>query len=402
MGDLWRRLGLLRFAPTVALDALLLRHLLFCLATVNFYRFQARTEWRRQIWTSIIIDDEPLEYRGTANALFAGFVTAMVIGTLLLIIMSGVSEILFSDIAGTALVGNLLLLAVLVVRAAGDYGASQYVLRHTTWRGVHWRGSRLVFAGHYLFCVAVFLLSAGLAAPLACASLAKYRMRHTAWGDYRVDFSGSAQPLWPSWLLFWLIGLLPVGFLVAPIIQASHWDLLSLYDRTADALIYIEQHGLPMLLLGLGWFAVGAAAFLNFYLHWIEWLAGHSTIGPLELTCHFPKAQFFKQIRTGLIWIFVYLVAVLTLLFAMCNGDLRFMQELTATQFVWVIAVMLTLSWFGFRFLVVTQIYLPMLQTMVAGTTVRHLAEASHAKQTVSPRMRLAEGAADLLRGDYG
>lgn len=404
MNDIWRRLGLLRFAPALPLDALLLRNLLFCLTSLNFYRFQARTEWRRQIWNSIVIDDEPLEYRGTAAALFAGFVGATVVGTLLLIILSGLSEILFANTAATAFIGNLLLLILIVLRAAGEYGASQYVLRHTLWRGIHCdrRGSQLVFAGHYLVCLIAVLLSAGLSVPLACAYLARWRMRQTSWGDYHGSFSGSAQPLWPSWLLFWLIGVLPTGLLLAPIIQASHWDLLSLYDKASDGLIYIEAHGLPMLLLGLAWLAIAAAAFLNFYISRLEWLAGHSAIGPLQFSCHLPKFQFLSGIRTGLAWIVVYLLAVLLLLFASCNGDIRFMQKLTSTQFVWVIAIILTLAWFGLRFLVTTQVYLPLLQSIIAGTNVRNLTEASQAKQVIVPRMRMAEGVTDLLRGSYG
>src|SRR5262249_46371671 len=102
------------------------------------------------------------------------------------------------------------------------YRARRYRLTRTVWRGVRFwmTGSGISYAWRAGLWTLFSMFTLGLGTPWAKASLERYKMRHTAYGDLKGRFEGSGWALfkqsWWLWILLWpsfFLFMIPVPFI---------------------------------------------------------------------------------------------------------------------------------------------------------------------------------------------
>ena len=106
------------------------------------------------------------------------------------------------------------------------YRARRYRLSRTVYRGLrfHQTGSAWRYAICAIFWWGMIGMTLGLAYPWAQASLERFKMRNTWYGDLQGGFTGSGTRLFFRGILFWLVVVAPfvLGLMVA--IGAVDWN----------------------------------------------------------------------------------------------------------------------------------------------------------------------------------
>lgn len=198
---------------TGAMAGLSLLNLLYNILTLSLWRFWGKTRVRRALWADTTLWGDPFEYTGTGAELFKGFLVAMLVVLVPLMMALNVIEAMLSD--GETL-GLPLLLAWqalgFFLLMAGLYRARRYQLGRTLWRGI--RASQAGSARRYglMACGIVLagILSAGWALPWGQARLERYRMNNTAFGDKSFVSAMDSRGLYGSFTLVWITALLAI------------------------------------------------------------------------------------------------------------------------------------------------------------------------------------------------
>jgi uncharacterized membrane protein YjgN (DUF898 family) len=194
---------------------LVMRGALLELITVGFYRFWLATDMRRHLWSNTSVGGDAPEYTGTAKELFIGFLFAMAIlvPIYLAYFLLGIEAERYKEWASTPLFLFFYLFLQFAV-----YRARRYRLTRTVWRGVRFNmgGSGWNFAWRAGLWSLVTSFTFGIALPWRQASLERYKMRHTGYGNLAARFEGTGGQLfkqvWWIWLLMW-----PSFFLMIPL-----------------------------------------------------------------------------------------------------------------------------------------------------------------------------------------
>ncbi|GLK55986.1 uncharacterized membrane protein YjgN (DUF898 family) [Methylopila capsulata] len=219
-----------------AMAPIVLKGLALSVVTLGVYRFWYQTDIRRFLWNNVEIDGDALEYTGRGLELFVGFLIALGV----LIPLYGAAALL--GIAAGAFgplvqVGVSLLVVILAQYAL--YRARRYRLTRTIWRGVRLQqtGSGWAYAGRSLGWLIVAVVTLGLAYPWMRASLERFKMRNTWYGDQQGAFDGTGGQLFRKGVLLWLfavvVGLGSAAAFLGVHYAASQEDLAA--GRTAAA-----------------------------------------------------------------------------------------------------------------------------------------------------------------------
>ena len=204
---------------------LLRRGAVLLLVTLGIYRFWLATDVRRSLWNHTEIAGDYLEYIGTARELLLGFLIAiaLLVPINIVLFLTTLSSGLLGQIAGAL---TLVLLGLLGQFAV--YRARRYRLTRTLYRGIrfHQTGAAWRYAICAIFWWATIGLTLGLAYPWAQASLERFKLRNTHYGDLQGQFVGSGTRLFFRGVLFWIVVVGPfvLGLVVA--IGAIDWDAL--------------------------------------------------------------------------------------------------------------------------------------------------------------------------------
>lgn len=234
---------------------LLVRGAVLLMFTLGIYRFWLTTDVRRFLWANTEIDGESLEYNGTAVELLIGFLAAAAIlipiyaGFFLAALDIGTfGEV--SGVAGVALLG-----------LAGQYAiyrARRYRLTRTVFRGLrfHQTGSAGIYAVRAVLWWALTAVSVGLAYPFQVASLERYKMRHTFYGDLPGRFAGAGWRLFLRGLPLWLLLMAPLALAAGALIVTVDWTALAdaLSADSDDVMARVEQSNPE--LIGAAGFAI--------------------------------------------------------------------------------------------------------------------------------------------------
>lgn len=260
----------LTFTPKIGLGSFLglsFKNALLNLVTLTLYRFWGRTEVRRRVWRSIYLNDEPFEYTGRGGELFLGFLYAMlVVGLPLLIIVAG-AQFLGPKYAVLVILPIYLVLFVLIGYAR--FSAFRYLASRTRWRGVRFqlKGSRIRYGFSYLGYLLLSIVTAGWFWPAAQRRLAAPLWDGLRFGDRRFRFSLDAarkvsiyRPFIPAALVFGVLYLVAMAIVVA-VGAGSQAARSSGPDMGMILLIYMLL--LPLGLLGIFLFAPYHAAQLR-------------------------------------------------------------------------------------------------------------------------------------------
>ena len=262
---------------------LLIRGTGLVLVTLGVYRFWLVTDIRRFLWGHTEIAGDVIEYLGTARELLFGFLMAIAV----MAPIDAAFVLAALDLRGLGWVcGVVGLVMLLVLGQFAVYRARRYRLTRTLFRGLKFyqTGSSWRYAASAVLWWTLIVLTLGLAYPWARASLERYKMRHTFYGDLQGRFDGSGTRLFIRGFPLWLLIVAPTLASLVITVRTVDWagvaetvnhgdgDVLGgiegAYPGFAAAILYV--------LLAATWAVVAAAilypAFQAMVLRW--WLSG--------------------------------------------------------------------------------------------------------------------------------
>jgi len=229
------------------------------LVTVGFYRFWLATDMRRHLWSNTAVDGDAAEYTGTAKELLIGFLFALAIlaPIYLIYFLIGLEAERLRAFASVPLGLFFYLFAQFAI-----YRARRYRLTRTVWRGVRFwmTGSGWSYAWRAGLWALLSVLTLGIAVPWAKASLERYKMRHTAYGNLQGRFEATGWSLfkqvWWLWLLVWpsFVILIPLPFIYGAL-KAREWRWWIGGSRIGD--VSFESSLTGSALIGLYWKVIG-------------------------------------------------------------------------------------------------------------------------------------------------
>jgi uncharacterized membrane protein YjgN (DUF898 family) len=262
---------------------ILVRGAVLLMVTLGIYRFWLITDTRRFLWANTEIDGESLEYSGSALEILLGFLVAIaLLVPLYIVFFLGALDI------GTA--GPMTVFGIVSIGFIGQYAvwrARSYRLTRTVFRGLHFHqtGSGIHYAICVLFWWAAMAITLGLAYPFAQASLERFKLGNTHYGDLPGRFEGSGLRLLLRGLPLWFVVMAPTLIALSALL-AVDWSrlgrILQAGGSTGDILTRIgvqapEFYGaIGLFVVALG-FALCAAlvlfpAFQTIVMRW--WVSG--------------------------------------------------------------------------------------------------------------------------------
>ncbi|NNE22385.1 MAG: DUF898 domain-containing protein [Rhizobiales bacterium] len=196
------------YTESDGLLGLCLKNFLLTLVTLTIYRFWAKTNVRRHIWSNIKINGQSLEYTGTGMELFLGALIIFAIIGLPFIIISVAAQFLFDNpevvivvIQFTFLFGFMLLYGMAV------YRARRYRLSRTLWRGIRGTltGSSFSFSMLYFGSMLLKSMTLGWSTPAMNLNIQQRMFGDMNFGDKSFKFKGPAGPLYARYAICWIL-----------------------------------------------------------------------------------------------------------------------------------------------------------------------------------------------------
>lgn len=254
------------------------------LVTLGLYRFWYVTSVRRFLWGATEIEGDALEYTGRGRDLFIGFLIALAV-VIPLYVLFAIAGLMMGPAAQVALqpVSTLILL---VLAQFALFRARRYRLTRTLWRGVRMgqSGSGFAYAGRSLGWGLATVVTLGLAYPFMRASLERYKMTNTWFGDQQGAFAGTGGGLLKRGILLWLIGWIFVGGTLAYAAWVQEGFALAGEElQTSKALIGVY--------VGLCVLAIPVLLALYQAIEF-RWWAQSSSVGPARFDCDIAMTDF--------------------------------------------------------------------------------------------------------------
>ena len=277
---------------------ILVRGALLLTVTLGLYRFWLVTDVRRYLWLHTEIAGDGLEYVGTARELLLGFLIAiaLLVPVYVLFFIAALDLGFIGRISGVLAFATLALLGQFAI-----YRARRYRLTRTVFRGLrfHQTGSAWRYAVCALFWWGMVALTLGLAYPFAQASLERFKMGNTFYGELKGRFDGSGWGLFFRGFLMWLLVMGPfvLGVLVA--VAAVDWAALAELMRRRDNVINaIEDAGVGtafgIAAVTIGWAILAAAAlYPAFQAMMLRWWASGLRFGAITVTSRLGTRQVY-------------------------------------------------------------------------------------------------------------
>ncbi len=215
------------YVPRPGLFKLTLINLLLGIITLTIYRFWAKTNVRKHIWSCVHINGEPLEYTGKGIELFKG--ALMVFGLFILPYVLLTQGLKFALGEGnSAIVGLQTLFALLIYLLWGFavYKARKYQLSRTLWRGIRGTlvGSAMTYSLTFFGSMLAKGFSLGWATSVMNTVLQEQIIGDMRFGDAAFKFKGRAGPLYPTYALCWFLSLgVLIGGTAFIAIEMVHW-----------------------------------------------------------------------------------------------------------------------------------------------------------------------------------
>jgi uncharacterized membrane protein YjgN (DUF898 family) len=284
--------------------------------TLGIYRFWFATDVRRYLWSHTEIGGETLEYTGLATELLGGFLIAIAIVAPLYTAIASAALALDTAEAAIAAIGFVL---VMLLGEFALYRARRYRLTRTVFRGVRFdqHGSAWRYACYALAWWTLIIVTLGLAYPWAQASLQRYKMGHTSYGDLPGEFAGSGAALFVRGLPIWLVIVGPVIFAFLALAVLIDWDALNSAfargdsDATAEIMGALLNRGMGVVGAAIG---TSIAAALLLYpvfqaMMWRWWIAG-LRFGAVTVTSHLRTGQVYRVYFRFVLYALLFILLV--------------------------------------------------------------------------------------------
>ena len=279
---------------------LLIRGAALLMVTLGIYRFWLATDVRRFLWSNTEIAGEALEYTGTALELLLGFLIA--IALLIPIYAAFFLAALDLGLLGQ-LSGTIAFAALFVLGQYAIYRARRYRLTRTVYRGLrfHQKGSAWAYAFRATLWWIATALTVGLAYPFQLASLERYKMRNTFYGDLAGRFEASGFILLLRGLPMWLLFFVPLAFAVRGLVGLDWQALVDAIAQGGDDVMSKIEGGNPGLgsaivfamLMGVVSITFAALLYPAFQTLILRWWASGLRFGELEVRSHLLTHQVY-------------------------------------------------------------------------------------------------------------
>lgn len=281
---------------------LLIRGALLLMVTLGIYRFWLTTDVRRFLWSNTEVAGDALEYTGTPFELLIGFLTAIAI------LIPVYTAFFFAalDLGFIGQMSGLLGFALLFVFGQfAIYRARRYRLTRTIFRGLrfHQTGSAWVFSLRAVLWWTLTVLTLGLAFPFQLASLERYKMRNTFYGDLAGRFEGAGFRLFLRGLPMWFLVVAPLAVTIGAFIEVVDWTALAAaLEQGGDDVMARIERGNPgfaaILVFGLlmGGAAAAMAALLYpaFQALRLRWWSSGLRFGAIEFRSHLRTRHVYR------------------------------------------------------------------------------------------------------------
>jgi uncharacterized membrane protein YjgN (DUF898 family) len=178
------------------------------------------------------------------------------------------------------------------------YRARRYRLTRTAFRGIrlHQSGSALAYALRSLLWGVLTALTLGLAYPWAQASLERYKLAHTHYGEWQGEFAGSGTRLFVRGAALWLI--LIVAIVAAAVVGSKLVDPGALARAATPEGAKDPKTGIEILkLMGLvsGVAIVAGAVYMILQAIMMRWWLEGLRFGPLAIATTLRKRSILAS-----------------------------------------------------------------------------------------------------------
>jgi uncharacterized membrane protein YjgN (DUF898 family) len=392
---------------------LLIRGAALLMVTLGIYRFWLVTDVRRFLWSNTEIAGEPLEYTGTALELLLGFLVAI---ALLIPIYAG----FFLAALDLGLLGKLSgLLAFAALGALGQYAiyrARRYRLTRTIYRGLrfHQSGSAWSYAIRATLWWIATIVTLGLAYPFQMASLERYKMRNTFYGDLAGRFEASGFALLLRGLPMWLLFFAPLALAIRGFVGIDWQALIDAIAQGGDDVMSKIEGGNPGLgsaivfamLMGGTSIVLGALLYPAFQALILRWWSSGLRFGGLEVRSRLRTRDVYGAYArfvgyASLFSIAMGIIGTIVLFMAgvVVGAALDTAEQITATLLLLVAYVITAL---GFSTIYRATVQLSLWQLGMESLELSGLSELEKVKAAGRPSSALGEGLADALNvGGY-
>ena len=254
-------------------------NLILTIVTLGIYRFWAKTKLRRYIWRNVVIGGESFEYTGTGKELLIGFLKAVVVLFVPLVLI-GVLELALNP-PWDSIVGALKFVAIVIVFTAGSYAARRYRMSRTTWSGIRfqqtgspWRYVWLTVRGSLLSA-----LTLGLYVPWFRTQITAYETANLHLGSEPFRFTGVGRDLFKRWLVVWLVAVVSL-VVVGLAVGATAWTLAGTLAQDTKALVWTFAPLTALVIAAL----LTALPFMWYRAAEMRYYASHTRLGDLRFT----------------------------------------------------------------------------------------------------------------------
>ena len=288
--------GVLYHGAWRPLAKLLVKGWLLTIVTLGIYRFWLVTNARRYLWSHTDVAGDQLEYTGHGKELLIGFLMALAIFVPLNLLVS-LAALGGTQIQVIASLAYFAALALLVPFAL--YRGRRYRLNRTVHRGIRlgMGGSGAVYALRWIGWLLLTAITFGFAYPWMHASLERYAIGNTYYGDKRAFFSATGSRLWRATLLLQIIVW---GPLVAALISfVASGSISQLLEGGASSVAEKFEAGdiaagLGFIIFGVSWMTP-AALFLYPVYRAIEmrWWADGISLDELRMRSSLRAGQVY-------------------------------------------------------------------------------------------------------------
>jgi uncharacterized membrane protein YjgN (DUF898 family) len=194
------------------------------LVTLGFYRFWAKTNVRKHIWSSVHINDEPLEYTGTGMELFKGFLVVFFVLVLPYILAVAAANFIQGPGSPIAIVLQMIFFfAIYVLWGFAIYKARKFQLSRTNWRGIRGTlvGSAMTYSLLHFGSTIAKSMSMGWATPVMNTVLAEQITNDMRFGDAAFKFKGRAGALYPTYAMCWLLTMAAIILVIVLVVSST-------------------------------------------------------------------------------------------------------------------------------------------------------------------------------------
>lgn len=212
------------YVPRQGLLKLTIVNAILMLPTLTIYRFWAKTNVRKHIWSCVHINGEPIEYTGTGKELFMGALVVFLFFILPFVLVGAAIGIVYGP--GSPLIVTyqiLFFLLIYVLWGYAVYKARKYQLTRTHWRGIRGNlvGSAMTYSLLYFGSLLAKSMSLGWATPVMNTVLQEQITNDMRFGDAAFKFKGRAGPLYPTYALCWFLTLVAIIAVIVGITSAA-------------------------------------------------------------------------------------------------------------------------------------------------------------------------------------